>query len=201
MTQWGFAPFAGWTTLFFSRMCPRRLFRPGHWPFSALYLLKPDACKANISFSTSAGRNWKKEYPLRFPGKSQLFHSIKEEIRKVKREKERASGKIWISKTWTFDVCELRPATLRTSSKRGLRSSLLESKKGYSPEKKKKSLPRDLWLQRQRFRWQVSDYGLQMPECQRGMGWDMEAGRRLQAGQMQKRKKGKASHINKTIIP
>ena len=39
------------------------------------------------------GEIGRKEYPLRFPGKSQLLHSIKEEIRKVKREKERASGK------------------------------------------------------------------------------------------------------------
>ena len=51
LTQWGFALFAGRATLFFSRMCPSSVFRPGHWPFSALYLLKPDACKENISFS------------------------------------------------------------------------------------------------------------------------------------------------------
>ena len=43
--------FAGRATLFFSRMCPGSAFRPGHWPFSDLYLLKPDACKENISFS------------------------------------------------------------------------------------------------------------------------------------------------------
>ena len=31
------------------------------------------------------GEIGRKEYPLRFPGKSQVFHSIKEEIRKVKK--------------------------------------------------------------------------------------------------------------------
>ena len=137
------------------------------------------------------GEIGRKEYPLRFPGKFQLFHSIKEEIRKVKREKERASGKYGYQRDEHLTSASFDPPHSALRARGACEARSWKVKKGYSPEKKKKSLPRDLWLQRQRFRRQVSDYGLQMPECQRGMGWDMEAGRRMQAGQMQKTKKGR----------